>query len=74
MPRASGSRASVRRGSRSGRFVCADSGSDMSGGGERRASTCRVELGALLAPEPRPPDNKVKVRTECTQQLFSTLC
>ncbi|KPJ16253.1 Transient receptor potential-gamma protein [Papilio machaon] len=32
----------------------------MSGGGERRASTCRVELGALLAPEPRPLDNKVK--------------
>ncbi|XP_072941710.1 transient receptor potential-gamma protein-like [Epargyreus clarus] len=32
-----------------------------SGGGDaRRPSTCRVELGALLAPEPRPPDNKVK--------------
>ncbi|XP_045763146.1 transient receptor potential-gamma protein-like isoform X1 [Maniola jurtina] len=33
-----------------------------SGGGERarRASTCRVEMGALLAPEPRPLDNKVK--------------
>ncbi|CAG5005968.1 unnamed protein product [Parnassius apollo] len=29
-------------------------------GGERRPSTCRVELGALLAPEPRPPDSKVK--------------
>lgn len=27
----------------------------------RRPSTCRVELGALLAPEPRPLDNKVKV-------------
>ncbi|XP_075972311.1 transient receptor potential cation channel gamma isoform X4 [Anticarsia gemmatalis] len=34
----------------------------MSGGsgGDRRPSTCRVELGALLAPEPRPLDNKVK--------------
>lgn len=49
--------------------VCAESGgSEMSagsGGGEerdgRRPSTCRVELGALLAPEPRPLDNKVKV-------------
>lgn len=27
----------------------------------RRPSTCRVELGALLASEPRPLDNKVKV-------------
>lgn len=27
----------------------------------RRPSTCRVEMGALLAPEPRPLDNKVKV-------------
>ncbi|XP_052756792.1 transient receptor potential-gamma protein-like isoform X1 [Galleria mellonella] len=26
----------------------------------RRPSTCRVELGNLLAPEPRPLDNKVK--------------
>ncbi|XP_041973478.1 transient receptor potential-gamma protein-like isoform X2 [Aricia agestis] len=33
----------------------------MSAGGERRdRDTCRVELGALLAPEPRPLDNKVK--------------
>ncbi|CAK1544791.1 unnamed protein product [Leptosia nina] len=39
----------------------AESGSEMSGGsGERRPSTCRVELGTLLAPEPRPLDNKVK--------------
>ncbi|XP_038213574.1 transient receptor potential-gamma protein-like [Zerene cesonia] len=30
------------------------------GSGDRRPSTCRVELGALLAPEPRPLDNKVK--------------
>lgn len=45
--------------------VCAESGgSEMSGGSgdARRPSTCRVELGALLAPEPRPLDNKVKVR------------
>ncbi|XP_049865571.1 transient receptor potential-gamma protein-like isoform X1 [Pectinophora gossypiella] len=37
--------------------------SNGSGGGgdsSRRPSTCRVEMGALLAPEPRPPDNKVK--------------
>ncbi|CAG9792260.1 unnamed protein product [Diatraea saccharalis] len=27
----------------------------------RRPSTCRVELGSLLAPEPRPLDNKVKI-------------
>ncbi|KAJ0179620.1 hypothetical protein K1T71_005332 [Dendrolimus kikuchii] len=31
-----------------------------SGSSARRPSTCRVELGALLAPEPRPLDNKVK--------------
>lgn len=30
-------------------------------GGDRRPSTCRVEMGNLLAPEPRPLDNKVKV-------------
>ncbi|XP_068627674.1 transient receptor potential-gamma protein-like [Battus philenor] len=47
-----------RRGGRGDGDV--DSGSDMSGGGERRPSTCRVELGALLAPEPRPLDSKVK--------------
>ncbi|CAH0669430.1 unnamed protein product [Spodoptera exigua] len=36
-------------------------GSGGGGGGDaRRPSTCRVELGALLAPEPRPLDNKVK--------------
>lgn len=38
-------------------------GSEMSGcsaGADRRPSTCRVELGTLLAPEPRPLDNKVK--------------
>ncbi|CAG9563194.1 unnamed protein product [Danaus chrysippus] len=40
-------------------------GSEMSGGSgdrdrDRRPSTCRVEMGALLAPEPRPPDHKVK--------------
>ncbi|XP_046978855.1 transient receptor potential-gamma protein isoform X1 [Vanessa cardui] len=35
-------------------------GSGGAGDGERRPSTCRVELGALLAPEPRPLDNKVK--------------
>lgn len=32
-----------------------------SGSEGRRPSTCRVEMGALLAPEPRPLDNKVKV-------------
>lgn len=56
--------------------VCAESGgSEMSGGSggggggsggggvdARRPSTCRVEMGSLLAPEPRPLDNKVKVR------------
>ncbi|XP_063636184.1 transient receptor potential-gamma protein isoform X3 [Cydia splendana] len=31
-----------------------------SGGADRRPSTCRVEMGNLLAPEPRPLDNKVK--------------
>lgn len=36
-------------------------GSGGGGGDARRPSTCRVELGALLAPEPRPLDNKVKV-------------
>ncbi|XP_047023528.1 transient receptor potential-gamma protein-like [Helicoverpa zea] len=35
-------------------------GSGGGGGDARRPSTCRVELGALLAPEPRPLDNKVK--------------
>ncbi|XP_047517449.1 transient receptor potential-gamma protein-like isoform X1 [Pieris napi] len=30
------------------------------GSGERRPSTCRVELGTLLAPGPRPLDTKVK--------------
>ncbi|CAH2092331.1 unnamed protein product [Euphydryas editha] len=35
-------------------------GSGGAGDAERRPSTCRVELGALLAPEPRPLDNKVK--------------
>lgn len=39
-------------------------GSGGAGDAERRPSTCRVELGALLAPEPRPLDNKVKVRRE----------
>lgn len=58
--------------------MCAESGgSEMSGGSgggggggggsgggvdARRPSTCRVEMGSLLAPEPRPLDNKVKVR------------
>ncbi|KAJ8727269.1 hypothetical protein PYW08_015666 [Mythimna loreyi] len=36
------------------------SGGSGGGGDARRPSTCRVELGALLAPEPRPLDNKVK--------------
>ncbi|KAL0884290.1 hypothetical protein ABMA27_016274 [Loxostege sticticalis] len=36
-------------------------GGGSSGGSDaRRPSTCRVELGSLLAPEPRPHDNKVK--------------
>lgn len=43
-------------------------GSGGAGDAERRPSTCRVELGALLAPEPRPLDNKVKVQREA---LFS---
>ncbi|KAI8440634.1 hypothetical protein MSG28_001848 [Choristoneura fumiferana] len=30
------------------------------GAADRRPSTCRVEMGNLLAPEPRPLDNKVK--------------
>ncbi|XP_050679884.1 transient receptor potential-gamma protein-like [Leptidea sinapis] len=30
------------------------------GGSDRRPSTCRVEMGSLLAQEPRPLDNKVK--------------
>lgn len=50
--------------------VAESGGSEMSAGSgsgagapldARRPSTCRVELGALLAPEPRPLDNKVKV-------------
>lgn len=39
----------------------------------RRPSTCRVELGALLAPEPRPLDNKVKVSFRDQLQLPSKL-
>ncbi|XP_037297343.1 transient receptor potential-gamma protein isoform X2 [Manduca sexta] len=40
--------------------MSAGSGGGGSSGEGRRPSTCRVELGALLAPEPRPLDNKVK--------------
>lgn len=75
--RARARRRCARAPARPDRVCCADSGgSEMSGGSgggggggssggsdARRPSTCRVELGSLLAPEPRPHDNKVKVRT-----------